>query len=207
MSASATVTVGSPADTSPPSTPTGLSGSAVSASQINLSWSASTDNVAVTGYNIMRNGLNVGTSVGTTYADTGLSADTAYNYTVSAYDAAGNTSPASSPVSVTTQAGPSPPPPVDTAPPTVSITSPVNGASFVRSTIITITASASDNIGVTKVEFYVGTSLACAVTSGAYACNWKLPGAPNKSYNLSAKAYDAVGNTTTSSIVTITATK
>ena len=94
---------GSPVkDTQAPSTPGGLSGTAASSSQVNLSWNASTDNVGVTGYTIFRNGTQVGTSTGTSYSDTGLTASTAYSYTVKARDAAGNVSAASSGVSVTT---------------------------------------------------------------------------------------------------------
>ena len=101
---SQTITVGG-ADTSAPSIPTGLAGTAVSSSQINLTWTASTDNVGVTGYKIFRNGTQVGTSATTSYSDTGLTASTAYSYAVSAYDAAGNNSARSSSVSVTTQGG------------------------------------------------------------------------------------------------------
>jgi poly(3-hydroxybutyrate) depolymerase len=84
-------------DTTPPTVPLNLAGTAVSSSRINLAWIASTDNVAVTGYKIYRNGLKVGTSAITSYSDTGLSGSTAYNYTVSAYDATGNNSAPSSP--------------------------------------------------------------------------------------------------------------
>src|SRR3989344_4707522 len=94
-------TVGS--DTAAPSTPTGLTATAAS-SQINLSWTASTDNVGVTGYKIFRGGVQVGISVTTNYSDTGLTASTLYTYTVSAYDAANNNSAQSSAASATTQA-------------------------------------------------------------------------------------------------------
>lgn len=91
-------------DTTAPSVPTGLSANALSTSQVNLSWTASTDNIAVTGYKIFRNGAQIGTSLATSYADTNLSASTQYTYTVSAYDSAGNNSSQSSSVSATTQA-------------------------------------------------------------------------------------------------------
>jgi hypothetical protein len=79
-----------------------MSGTAVSSSQINLSWTASTDNVGVTGYKIFRGGTQVGASETNSFSDTGLTASTAYSYTVSAYDAAGNNSAQSSSVSATT---------------------------------------------------------------------------------------------------------
>ena len=92
-------------DTTPPSTPTSLSASAVSSSQINLTWIASADNVGVTGYKIFRGGVQVGTATTNSYSDTGLSPSTAYTYTVSAYDAAGNNSAQSASASATTQGG------------------------------------------------------------------------------------------------------
>ena len=93
-------------DTTPPSTPTNLSATAISPSQINLSWTASTDNVGVTGYRVYRNGTQVGTPTGTSYSDTGLTASTAYSYYVRAVDAAGNVSGNSNTASATTQAAP-----------------------------------------------------------------------------------------------------
>ncbi len=99
-------------DTVPPSTPTGLSATATSPSQINISWNASSDDVGVTSYKVYRNGTLV-SSVGTTsYSDTGLSPITSYSYTVIAYDAAGNSSliTINSTKSATTLSGPTPTP-------------------------------------------------------------------------------------------------
>jgi hypothetical protein len=93
-----------PPDTTPPSVPTNLTATAISSSQINLTWTASTDNVGVNGYNIFRNAAQVGTSPTNSYSDTGLSANTTYNYTVSAYDAGGNTSASSTAATATTPA-------------------------------------------------------------------------------------------------------
>ena len=100
-SSAAVVTV-VPPDTEPPTVPTNLTATAVSSSQINLSWTASSDNVGVTGYRILRGGAPAGTSATTTFADTGLAANTLYSYTVLAYDAAGYVSAQSSSASVTT---------------------------------------------------------------------------------------------------------
>ena len=77
-----------------------LSATAASASVVNLTWSASTDNVGVTGYKIFRGGVQIGTSPTASFSDTGLAASTVYNYSVSAYDAAGNNSAQSSASSV-----------------------------------------------------------------------------------------------------------
>ena len=98
---SVTVTV---VDTTVPSVPTNLVASVVSSSQINLSWGASTDNVGVSGYKIFRGGTQVGTSTSAAYSNSGLTASTAYSYTVSASDAAGNHSAQSTSVSATTSA-------------------------------------------------------------------------------------------------------
>ncbi|OGS04433.1 MAG: hypothetical protein A3J70_00875 [Elusimicrobia bacterium RIFCSPHIGHO2_02_FULL_61_10] len=83
---------GTPPDVTPPSVPGNLSAVAVSSTQINLSWSASTDNVGVAGYRIFRGGSQIATVSGTSYSNTGLTASTQYSYTVAAYDAAGNVS-------------------------------------------------------------------------------------------------------------------
>src|SRR5436190_9928820 len=89
-------------DTIPPTIPTGLVGTAVSANQIRLSWNPSTDDVGVTGYIVRRNGVQIVTPSTTTgFADIGLSTATTYTYTVAARDAAGNISPNSTSVSVT----------------------------------------------------------------------------------------------------------
>ena len=102
-------------DTTPPSVPY-LTATAVSFSQINLSWTASTDNVGVTGYKIYRNGTYLTKTTSTSYNDTGLTASTAYSYRVSAIDAAGNESSQSTAKSATTQAGTGG---TDTTPPAV----------------------------------------------------------------------------------------
>lgn len=91
-------------DSQAPTVPTGLSASAASSSQINLTWTASTDNVVVTGYDVFRGGSLVGSTATTSYSDSGLNASTTYSYTVKSKDAANNVSAASSPASATTQA-------------------------------------------------------------------------------------------------------
>ena len=93
-------------DTTKPSIPANLTAIAVSSSQINLSWAASTDNVGVTGYRIYRGGNQIATSATTNYSNTGLSPSTAYTYTVSAYDAAGNNSLQSASVTTTSLSSP-----------------------------------------------------------------------------------------------------
>jgi fibronectin type 3 domain-containing protein len=97
-----------PPDTDPPTTPTGLTATASSCSQINLSWSASTDTggSGLNGYKLYRNGsyLKSVLAPATSTSDTGLAASTTYSYQVSAVDYAGNESPKSTTVSATTPA-------------------------------------------------------------------------------------------------------
>jgi hypothetical protein len=86
----------------PPSAPSGLTATATSSSAVNLSWTASTDNIGVTGYNIFRNGTKVGTSTTTSFTDSGLASSTTYTYTVTAYNAAGEVSTQSNSASAST---------------------------------------------------------------------------------------------------------
>lgn len=79
-------------DTIPPTVPNGISITAVSSSEVRVSWKPSADNVRVKGYNIYRNGVLLKTTEETSMTDTGLTPKTKYCYTVSAYDAAGNES-------------------------------------------------------------------------------------------------------------------
>jgi len=85
-----------------PSTPTGLSLNAISDSQINLSWYASTDNTGVSGYNIYRDNVYLKSVTVTSAVDRGLNASTNYCYSVSAYDAANNESAQSAQICAST---------------------------------------------------------------------------------------------------------
>jgi bacillolysin len=93
---------GGTTDTAAPSAPANLAASGTTATTTNLSWTASTDNVGVTGYNVYRGATLVTTVTGTSYTATGLTAATAYTFSVKAKDAAGNLSASSNIVSVTT---------------------------------------------------------------------------------------------------------
>jgi chitodextrinase len=102
-SASTSATTLALPDTTAPSVPGGLTATAASSTQINLSWTAATDNVGVTGYNVYRNGTQIATlGAVTTFQNTGLTASTTYSYTVQARDAAGNISGQSVAASATT---------------------------------------------------------------------------------------------------------
>src|SRR5215471_15043745 len=95
-------------DTTAPSMPTGLTASAHSSSEIDLSWTASTDNVGVAGYDIYVNDVAVAKTTATTWAHTGLAPGTTNAYRVSANDAAGNLSAKTDPVTATTPSEPAP---------------------------------------------------------------------------------------------------
>jgi len=98
-SGSATVTITASSDTTPPSAPANLITVVVSASQINLGWNTSADNVGVTGYRVERcqgagcsNFTPLSSPTSPNYSDSGLTAATSYSYRVRATDAAGNLS-------------------------------------------------------------------------------------------------------------------
>src|SRR5712671_3315228 len=193
QSASASATTQQAAlDTTAPTAPTGVSASAISASQINLSWSASTDNVGVTGYSVFRNGVQVATlGAVTTYQNAGLTPSTTYSYTVQAIDAAGNASAQSASASATTQQAA---PVADTTAPSVpgGLTAVATSSSHIK-----LTWSAStDNVGVTGYKvFRNGVQIA---TTGAltYANTGLLPAT---TYSFAVAAFDAAGNSSAQS--------
>jgi len=99
-------------DTQAPSTPAGLAAGATTSSSIPLTWSASTDNVGVTGYQVLRapgasggTFTQVGTSTTTSFTNTGLAVNTTFRYQVRAVDAAGNASAVSNTITAATQTG------------------------------------------------------------------------------------------------------
>src|SRR5436190_221461 len=150
-----TVSNGPPPDTTPPTVPTGLTASAVSSSQINLSWTASSDNVGVSGYRVYRNGTQIATTSATSFANTGLSPSTTYSYTVAAYDAAGNLSAQSSSASATTPAPP------DTTPPAVTINQAAGQADPTNNSPINFTAVFSG-----PVSGFTGAGVTISGTAG-----------------------------------------
>jgi alpha-tubulin suppressor-like RCC1 family protein len=89
----------------PPTAPTGLAATVASASQIDLGWNASSDDIGVVGYKLYRDGLYLRSVTGTTTSDTGLTSATSYCYMLTAYDAAGNESAQSNQVCATSAIG------------------------------------------------------------------------------------------------------
>ena len=92
--------------------------------------------------------------------------------------------------------------PPDTTPPVVSITSPADGATV--STTTTVTANATDNVAVSKVEFYVDGVLKSTTTTSPYTYSLVPSAYPIGSHAITAKAYDAAGNVATSAVVNVT---
>jgi beta-lactamase superfamily II metal-dependent hydrolase len=90
----------------------------------------------------------------------------------------------------------------DTTKPTTSITAPAAGATVSGTT--TVSASASDNVGVTKVEFYLDNVLQSTDTTSPYSWSWNTTGTANGAHSLTSKAYDAAGNFGTSTAVSVT---
>jgi len=113
------------------------------------------------------------------------------------------TPPALTPTPSPTRA-PAPTPTLDTTPPSVSITYPINGGIVNRNSTVNITASATDNIGVLKVEFSINGILWCTDVTTPYNCSWRVPAKRNASYTIRAKAYDLTENTAIQNI-TVTA--
>ena len=199
-----TTPIGGPAppDTENPSAPPTLSATG-SLGQVTLSWGAATDNVGVTRYNVHR-GTSTGFTpsaanriaqvTGTSHADTGLAAGT-YFYRVVAEDAAGNLSTPSPQAQGTATS--------DTAPPSVSITAPASGATV--SGVLDVGASASDNVGVSGVQFRLdGQSLGSEDTTAPYTVSWDSRTASPGTHTLTAGARDAAGNVQTSAPVSVT---
>ena len=159
-----------------------------------------TDNIGVTKVEPYVDGTLMGTDTASPYSftlDTTTLPNGLHFLMVKAYDAAGNTS---SDVRITTNnpGGGS----GDTTAPTTTITSPANATTL--SGTATITADASDNVGVTKVELYVDGTLKGTDTTAPYTYSLDTSTLTNGSHTLMTKAYDAAGNTGSSATVTIT---
>ncbi len=171
-----------PPDTQAPTTPNNLTITNTTPSSLTLSWSTSTDNTAVTGYNLYRGAVKAGTASAPSYTYTGLSCGSSYTLGVEAYDAAGNVSSRST-LDASTAACP------DTQPPTAPTTLVQTGSS--SSSVSLSWDAATDNVGVAGYGLYVGGSArgsaaATTATISSLACG--------TSYQIGVDAYDAAGN-------------
>jgi bacillolysin len=180
-----------PPDTQAPTAPV-LSSPSKTTNSISLSWTASTDNVGVAGYDVYVNNVKNNTSnlTGTTYVVTGLASNTAYSLFVRARDAAGNTAQSNS-LSVTTLA--------DTQAPTApTLSSP---SKTTNSISLSWTAS-TDNVGVAGYDVYVNNVK--NNTSNLTARTYVVSGlSANTAYTLFVRARDAAGNSAQSNTITV----
>ncbi|MFN8009042.1 MAG: Ig-like domain-containing protein [Terriglobia bacterium] len=174
--------------------PTGLSATAVSKTEIDLTWQDGLINEQ--GFKLERSTDGVNYSLRATlganvnsYPDTGLTPNTTYSYRIYAYNSMGNTA-TSSIVSATT--------PISN-PPTVSITAPANGSVYSDQATIPINVTASDSDGtVSKVEITNGGQLLATLTNSPY--NWTWSNVPSGNYTLGARATDNQGVMSNTSI-------
>lgn len=185
--AAVSVTTQSLADTQAPSVPGSLSATAVTRDSITLSWAAATDNVAVTGYELKRNGSVIATAGpgSLSYTDTKLAAATSYSYTLRARDAAGNWSPNSATLPVVTKAD------VDAQAP--SAPGSPTATAVTRDSIALSWSAATDNVGVTGYEVFRG-STAIGTTAAATRSFTDTGLAASTPYTYQVRARDAAGN-------------
>jgi fibronectin type 3 domain-containing protein len=188
---------GAPPDTQAPSAPAGLAASVASSSEVDLTWTPSTDNVGVANYLIERcqgsgctSFAQIGTTTTASFSNTGLAASTTYLYRVRATDAAGNLSGYSNIASGTTQAG------VDTIPPSAPSNLAANVASSAQ--INLSWAPATDNVAVTNylVESCSGANCSSfALVGGTAGTTFSAASLnPSTSYSFRVRAADAAGN-------------
>ncbi|GCE76484.1 glycoside hydrolase family 6 protein [Cellulomonas biazotea] len=188
-------------DTQAPSVPSGLTAGTTTSTSVPLTWTASTDNVAVTGYDVYRGTTLVATATSTSYTVTGLSPATAYSFTVRAKDAAGNVSAASTAVSATTQSGTV----TDTTAPSVP-----TGLTAGTTTTTTVPLSwnaSTDNTGGSGVAGYEvlrGSTVVATTTSTSYTVTGLTAGT---AYSFSVRAKDVAGNTSAASAAVSATTK
>src|SRR5262245_41334255 len=179
-------------DSAAPSVPSGLTAAVASCSQVDLSWTASTDTggSGLAGYKIFRGAVQIATTTSPSYSNTGLSASTPYSFTVAAYDNAGNTSAQSTAASATTPACP------DTTAPSVpsGLTAAVASCSQVNLSCPASTPTRRSSLVGYKV-FRGGVQIA-TTTSPSYSNTGLSASTP---YSFTVAAYDGAGNTSAQS--------
>jgi len=183
-------------DQAAPSQPSGVTAVNISSTSITLTWAASTDNVATTGYRIFRDNVSIGTTSTLQYVDQGLTANTLYQYEIAAYDAAANESDRSEAVMVSTSSVST-----DQTPP-----SKPDGVTAVNisSTSITLTwAASTDNVATTGYRVFRD-NVSIGTTSTLQYVDQGL--SPNTQYQYEIAAYDAAANESNRSDVVVVST-
>jgi M6 family metalloprotease-like protein len=181
-SSAASATTPVPPDTQAPAAPSSLSASNVATTTATLVWNPSTDNVGVTGYDVLRAGSVVGSSTTTSATVSNLTPGTSYTFTVRARDAAGNLSAVSNAVTVTTQ------PAQDTTPPT---TPGDPTFSYLDLTVTLSWAPSRDEVGVAVYDIYYGSYYIGSCPEPQITL---IGFRPNVPYTFTLKARDAAGN-------------
>ncbi|PYO54608.1 MAG: hypothetical protein DMD83_21950, partial [Candidatus Rokuibacteriota bacterium] len=177
-----------------------LTATAGSPTQITLKWSDGSSNEA--GNRVERAASSTGpwAQIGTTapnaisYTDSGLTPSTAYSYRVITYNSTGDAPPSNVATGTTKP---------DSTPPTVSISSPASGSTYSVAQTVEIRATASDNVGVSRVDFFDGGVLKGSATASPYSYFWSITAADNGPHSWTAKAYDS-SNSAVSSAVSLT---
>lgn len=181
-------------DTQPPTTPTNVAVTSKTSSSINLNWTASTDNVGVTGYTVFygNQSINV-TSANAAIAN--LTPDTTYVFTVKAKDAKGNQSAASAPLTVATD-------PANTGGDQTAPTAPSNlQATAKTATSVSLSWTAStDNVGVTGYTVSYGSNSIQSTTTIATINGLS----PSTSYIFTVTAKDVAGNVSPGTSISVT---
>ncbi|KRE64778.1 sugar-binding protein [Paenibacillus sp. Soil750] len=169
-------------DTEAPTAPSNLSTLSHTSTSVNLSWTASTDNTGVAGYNIYNGGVYVGATTtfsSTNYTVNGLTPSTTYSFTVKAKDGAGNLSAVSNSLSVTTAPPPAPPTNLTTTSATL--------------TSLSLSWSPPSNLsGVVGYTIYVGSKQVAAASGTTYTLTNLLP---DRTYTVTIRSVDAAGST------------
>ena len=170
-----------PGDTAAPSVPTGVTVSSTTSSSISLRWTASTDNVAVTGYGLYRDGVSVGSSTLTNGTFSGLVCGRSYQLAIDARDASGNRSAQAGIVASTS-------PCPDTQPP--SVPPALTQAGATETTAWISWGASTDNVGVAGYGIYVAGVRVGSTSSRAYTFTTLACGT---TYTVGVDAYDAAG--------------
>lgn len=181
MAASAPVEVTVFRDTTPPAAPAGLTATAVDPAGVSFAWSVATDDVGVSGYRVLRDGVAVGTTPATTFRDETVPAGVASTYTVTAVDTSANIGPVSNALTVTV-------PVVDTKAPSA----PKNlTATATIGQIALRWDRSSDNVGVAGYFVYRDSRKIATVTTNSHV---DATVRRTTTYAYKVKAFDAAGN-------------
>jgi 3-phytase len=199
------VTTAGAADTTPPSVSltSPAAGTTYTSPQTATVSAAASDDTGVAKVEFYDNGVLRSADTTSPYSHSWsiTSADNgSHDWTARAYDAAGNSATSAlSTVVVAISA-----PPGDTAPPSVSMTAPPSGTTYSSPQTVTVSASASDDTGVSRVEFYDNGVLRSTDTSSPYSYSWSITSADNGSHDWTGRAFDAAGNSAASAPSSVT---